>query len=134
MVPNHAFYQLNYIPIVVCQWVDSNHRSRKAPDLQSGPNYRIRNTGIISKNILRRRKDSNFHGLIHGQFITPDRSTLLCLPLHHDLHISEHLVGFEPTMTFRMGFCRPLPSTTRPQVHFNQFGRDSNPCFLASRL
>ena len=80
---------------------------------------------------LRRRKDSNFHGLIHGQFITPDRSTLLCLPLHHGLHSSEHLVGFEPTIVW---FCRPLPLTTRPQVHFNQFGQDSNLCFLASRL
>lgn len=83
---------------------------------------------------LRRRKDSNFHGLIHGQFITPDRSTLLCLPLHHILHISEHMVGFEPTMPFRIGFCRPMPSTTRPHVHFCSFGLVSNQCFLASRL
>lgn len=80
--------------------------------------YHFTTLQCFSKNFfLRRRKDSNFHGLIHGQFITPDRSTLLCLPLHHDLHVFEHMVGFEPTMPFRIRFCRPMVSTTRPHVH-----------------
>lgn len=34
---------------------------------------------VSSNPNMRREKDSNLHGLIHGQFITPDRSTLLCL-------------------------------------------------------
>ena len=72
----------------------------------------------FSKNFfLRRRKDSNFHGLIHGQFITPDRSTLLCLPLHHILHVFEHLVGFEPT---KRGFADPC---LRPLDHRCIFAR-----------
>ena len=35
--------------------------------------------------------------------------------IHYTIEVFEHLVGFEPTMNY--WFCRPMVSTTRPQVH-----------------
>lgn len=46
-----------------------------------------------SPNLLRREKDSNLHELIHGQFITLDRSTLLCLS---NYTTSPCLVALDP--------------------------------------
>lgn len=120
MVPNHAFYQLNYIPIFNFQ----------------------RTLALYQKScqtFLLKRKDSNLQCTLAA--VLPETNFALLLiymtckhfvfysRVYHSttLQYLEHMVGFEPTVRFRIGFCRPMVSTTRPHVHLIPL-QESNLC------